>query len=39
VVAAAPDRVATRFSARSPGDDLTAARFTGSAARAVSGSR
>lgn len=39
VVGAAPDRVATRFSARSPGDDLTAARFTGSAARAVSGSR
>jgi uncharacterized protein YcbK (DUF882 family) len=39
VVAAAPDRVATRFSARSPGDELSAARFTGSAARAVSGSR
>ena len=32
-----PDRVATRFSARSPGDDLTAARFTGSATRAVAG--
>jgi hypothetical protein len=39
VVAAAPDRVSTRFSPRSPGDDLTAARFTGSAARAVSGAR
>ena len=33
VVTAAPERVATKFSARSPGDDLTAARFTGSAAR------
>ncbi|MGH1589158.1 DUF882 domain-containing protein [Methylobacterium phyllosphaerae] len=38
VVAAAPDRVTTRFSGRSPGDDLTA-RFTGSSARAVAGSR
>jgi uncharacterized protein YcbK (DUF882 family) len=39
VVAAAPERVATRFSTRSPGDDLTAARFTGSAARALPGTR
>ena len=39
VVAAAPDRMSTRFSARSPGDDLTAARFTGSATRAVSAGR
>ena len=39
VVAAAPERLATRFSTRSPGDDLTAARFTGSAARAPSGGR
>ena len=39
VVVAAPDRVATRFSTRSPGDDLTAARFTGSATRAVPVSR
>ncbi|MGH1572208.1 DUF882 domain-containing protein [Methylobacterium sp. P31] len=37
VVAAAPERVSTRFSARSPGDDLTAARFTGSAVRALPG--
>lgn len=39
VVAAAPDRVSTRFSTRSPGDDLTAARFTGSATRAVPAGR
>jgi hypothetical protein len=39
VVAAAPDRVSTRFTARSPGDDLTAARFTGSATRAVATAR
>jgi uncharacterized protein YcbK (DUF882 family) len=39
VVAAAPDRVSTRFTTRSPGDDLTAARFTGSATRAVSTAR
>ncbi|MCJ2073657.1 DUF882 domain-containing protein [Methylobacterium sp. J-030] len=39
VVAAAPERTTTRFSARSPGDDLTAARFTGSATRTVSGGR
>jgi uncharacterized protein YcbK (DUF882 family) len=39
VVAAAPDRVSTRFSLRSPGDDLTAARFTGSSTRAVPASR
>jgi hypothetical protein len=39
VVAAAPERVATRFSTRSPGDDLNAARFTGSAARALPGTR
>ena len=38
VVGAAPDRVTTRFSPRSPGDDLPT-RFTGSAARAVSGAR
>ena len=38
-VVAAPDRVATRFSTRSPGDDLTAARFTGSATRAVPAGR
>lgn len=39
VVAAAPERTTTRFSARSPGDDLAAARFSGSATRAVSGGR
>jgi len=33
VVAAKPGPVATRFSAKSPGDELTAARFTGSATR------
>ncbi|MEE7447761.1 peptidase domain containing protein [Methylobacterium radiotolerans] len=38
VVGAAPDRVTTRFTARSPGDDLTT-RFTGSAARALAGAR
>ncbi|MBY0251307.1 MAG: peptidase domain containing protein, partial [Methylobacterium organophilum] len=38
VVGAAPDRVTTRFSPRSPGDDLPS-RFTGSAARPVSGAR
>lgn len=38
VVAAAPDRVTTRFTARSPGDDLPS-RFTGSAARALPGAR
>ncbi|MFF9550483.1 DUF882 domain-containing protein [Methylobacterium fujisawaense] len=38
VVAAVPDRVTTRFSTRSPGDDLTT-RFTGSAARALPGAR
>ena len=37
-VGAAPDRVTTRFSPRSPGDDLPS-RFTGSAARPVSGAR
>lgn len=31
--------VATRFSARSPGDDLAASRFTGSATRVVPGTR
>jgi hypothetical protein len=31
--------VATRFSARSPGDDLTASRFSGSATRVVPGIR
>lgn len=39
VVVAAPERMTTRFSARSPGDDLAAARFTGSATRAASGGR
>jgi len=39
VVAAAPERTTTRFSARSPGDDLAAARFTGSAARPAAGTR
>ncbi|MGU3662786.1 DUF882 domain-containing protein [Methylobacterium sp. A49B] len=38
-VAAAPDRVSTRFSPRSPGDELTAARFTGSSTRAVPAAR
>ncbi|MCJ2142063.1 DUF882 domain-containing protein [Methylobacterium sp. E-066] len=33
VVAAMPGPVSTRFSAKSPGDDLTASRFTGSATR------
>ncbi|MCJ2106545.1 DUF882 domain-containing protein [Methylobacterium sp. E-041] len=37
VVGASPDTVTTRFGRRSPGDDLTAARFTGSATRAVPG--
>ena len=31
--------IATRFSARSPGDDLAASRFTGSATRVVPGNR
>jgi uncharacterized protein YcbK (DUF882 family) len=35
VVAASPDRVSTRFSASSPGDELAASRFTGSASRAL----
>ncbi|MCJ2005961.1 DUF882 domain-containing protein [Methylobacterium sp. J-092] len=39
VVGASPDTVTTRFGRRSPGDDLTAARFTGSATRAVPGGR
>ncbi|MDP4002945.1 DUF882 domain-containing protein [Methylobacterium sp. NEAU K] len=39
VVAAVPGPVATRFSARSPGDDLTAARFTGSATRTTPSAR
>ena len=39
VVAASPDTVTTRFGRRSPGDDLTAIRFTGSATRAVPGNR
>ncbi|MCJ2089242.1 DUF882 domain-containing protein [Methylobacterium sp. E-005] len=39
VVTAAPERTTTRFSTRSPGDDLEAARFTGSATRAASGGR
>ncbi|TXN64583.1 DUF882 domain-containing protein [Methylobacterium sp. WL30] len=39
VVGASPDAVTTRFGRRSPGDDLTAARFTGSATRAVPGGR
>ncbi|WP_342106632.1 DUF882 domain-containing protein [Methylobacterium sp. SI9] len=39
VVAATPERTTTRFSPRSPGDDLTAARFTGSAARPSAGAR
>ncbi|GJD44602.1 hypothetical protein AFCDBAGC_2469 [Methylobacterium cerastii] len=39
VVAASPDTVTTRFGRRSPGDDLTAVRFTGSATRAVPGTR
>ncbi|MCJ2081617.1 DUF882 domain-containing protein [Methylobacterium sp. J-090] len=34
-----PAAVATRFSARAPGDDLTAGRFSGSATRAVPGVR
>ncbi|SDN19747.1 Uncharacterized conserved protein YcbK, DUF882 family [Methylobacterium phyllostachyos] len=37
VVAAAPERTTTRFSTRSPGDDLTAARFTRSAERPTGG--
>ncbi|WP_245259333.1 DUF882 domain-containing protein [Methylobacterium sp. 77] len=37
LVAQAESGVRSRFSARSPGDDLTAARFTGSATRAVAG--
>ena len=39
IVAASPDTVTTRFGRRSPGDDLTAVRFTGSATRAVPGTR
>ncbi|WP_267355005.1 MULTISPECIES: DUF882 domain-containing protein [unclassified Methylobacterium] len=39
ILAAAPERTTTRFSARSPGDELAAARFTGSATRAASGGR
>ena len=39
MVAAVPESVTTRFTSRSPGDDLTAVRFTGSATRAVPGSR
>lgn len=39
VVAAAPERTTTRFSARSPGDDLASARFTGSATRPASTGR
>ena len=35
VVAAKPGPVSTRFSAKSPGDELTAARFTGSATRST----
>ena len=38
-VGAAPGAVATRFGARSPGDDLTASRFTGSATRPVPSAR
>ncbi|KQP05853.1 peptidase domain containing protein [Methylobacterium sp. Leaf99] len=34
-----PAAVATRFSTRAPGDDLTAGRFSGSATRAVPGAR
>ena len=36
---AAPGSVATRFGKRSPGDELTASRFTGSATRPVPGAR
>lgn len=39
VVAARPGLVATKFSAKSPGDELTAARFTGSATRTTAGAR
>jgi hypothetical protein len=39
VVTAAPDRVSTRFTTRSPGDDLTATKFSGSAAVAVPSAR
>ncbi len=39
LIGALPESVTTRFGRRSPGDDLTAARFTGSATRAVPGSR
>lgn len=39
LVAQAESGVRSRFSPRSPGDDLTAARFTGSATRAVSTAR
>ncbi|GJE59341.1 DUF882 domain-containing protein [Methylobacterium trifolii] len=39
VVGARPEAVTTQFGQRSPGDDLTAARFTGSATRAVPGRR
>jgi uncharacterized protein YcbK (DUF882 family) len=39
VVVVAPDSLSSRFSARSPGDDLNADRFTGSASRAVPGTR
>ncbi|MDP4021287.1 DUF882 domain-containing protein [Methylobacterium sp. NEAU 140] len=39
VVAAAPGPLATRFKTRSPGDDLAASRFTGSATRPVPGAR
>jgi len=34
-----PAAVATRFSARAPGDDLAAGRFSGSATRPVPGAR
>ncbi|WP_156376002.1 DUF882 domain-containing protein [Methylobacterium sp. Leaf117] len=38
-VVARPAGVATRFSVRSPGDDLAATRFTGSSTRGVPGTR
>ncbi|WP_375454433.1 DUF882 domain-containing protein [uncultured Methylobacterium sp.] len=39
VLGLSPEAVTTRFSRRSPGDDLAAVRFAGSATRAVPGSR
>ena len=39
VLATAPERTTTRFSARSPGDELAAVRFTGSVTRAAAGLR